>query len=811
MNKKKKYNNIDNIINSNEYSFGGDLLKALGFNDIKNSFSGTNIGNTIKNNAGLFGTTVGQIGNNIIGGNLNSGVGNTISGLGNTVGGLVSHVNPLVGGIISAGSGIIGGLTNKMFGSKLNDENIANIESNNTNIANTSVGIGSFDNIGNQWTSQDFGKEFTQSDIGSDGWFSNKAKNKFIELQNQQKSARNNLLTSYNNAIEATDSLNDINRISNIQAYGGPINMNYTGLMSPFGNRFKCGGKMAFGGELGTNGADFTNGLLNINNGGTHEENINNGVPINMNENGEPNLVEEGETVFNNYVFSKRLKPNKKVLNELGLPINYNNYSFADISKKLSKESEERPNDPISRNGLLDSMNKLMVAQESIKRNKANNSNTFAEGGDTKKRMILGNDGIMYDANADWINNNTLTPFNYLTQEPIITGSRKINMHMGKINGANIPYSLEALNSKPYNNITFNFPYEISTTALDDTFPNTKKINSNPTIFSNQPNNDVIDINHDRTNIPNMIVDTDLPSYMNWNKDNTTWQGIDNINNAMQPKNSNIDAPLNSNANNLNGVSISDNILSNADISTPKVRSINDVNINNDVTSTSKYKPESTWLRYMPVVGSAIGLAQNMLSKPDYSASDTILDAANNSGKYQAVSYTPIGGYINPKLLDTNYYLNRLDSQANSTKNAIMNTSNPNRNAALLAADYNAQNSYGDLMRKAEEYNDVNRLKAAEFNKGINMINSEMGLKAAMSNQQALANSKNARLLGIEQAMAIRNNIDNARNASLSANFTNLFNSLGNIGKEAYTRNMINSNPAFLYFINKQGINNYKQ
>jgi intergrase/recombinase len=41
--------------------------------------------------------------------------------------------------------------------------------------------------------------------------------------------------------------------------------------------------------------------------------------------------------------------------------------SYAQAALKLSKESEERPNDMISKNGLRDSMNKLKIMQEELK------------------------------------------------------------------------------------------------------------------------------------------------------------------------------------------------------------------------------------------------------------------------------------------------------------------------------------------------------------------------------------------------------------------------------------------------------------
>ncbi len=119
----------------------------------------------------------------------------------------------------------------------------------------------------------------------------------------------------------------------------------------------------SFGGELNTQGSDFTNGLLYINNGGTHESNPYEGVPVGIDPQGVPNLVEEGETIFNDYVFSNRLNVPKKIRAKYKLRAK-GFLSFADASKKLSKESEERPNDPISKKGLDTMLKELSQAQE---------------------------------------------------------------------------------------------------------------------------------------------------------------------------------------------------------------------------------------------------------------------------------------------------------------------------------------------------------------------------------------------------------------------------------------------------------------
>lgn len=113
-----------------------------------------------------------------------------------------------------------------------------------------------------------------------------------------------------------------------------------------------------------THGGDFLNGVTVVGAGGTHEQNPFEGVPMGIAPDGQPNLVEEGEVIFNDYVFSNRLHPSDKQLKELRLPNKYKGYTFALIAEDMSKESSERPNDPISQRGLQDSLGKLALLQE---------------------------------------------------------------------------------------------------------------------------------------------------------------------------------------------------------------------------------------------------------------------------------------------------------------------------------------------------------------------------------------------------------------------------------------------------------------
>lgn len=80
-----------------------------------------------------------------------------------------------------------------------------------------------------------------------------------------------------------------------------------------------------------THGANFDTGVTLVGNGGTHEENALEGVPMGVDQEGVPNLVEEGEVIFNDYVFSNRLKVPKAVRNKYKLRGN-KSLTFADAA-----------------------------------------------------------------------------------------------------------------------------------------------------------------------------------------------------------------------------------------------------------------------------------------------------------------------------------------------------------------------------------------------------------------------------------------------------------------------------------------------
>ena len=305
---------------------------------------------------------------------MSTGVGNTLQGLSSVAGAIPGPW----GAVASAGLNVVGGLVNGVFGSKINNQAVAEAKAANERQSNMQFSATNNDSLLEQGNFSFLGK-INKSDLGKDGLLSNKVSNLARDLNAQRDFANKQALGNYNTAVENVDTMNDMNALKNYTAYGGPLHMRYSGVMSPFGNRFDTGGLL---------NTDFTNGLTKINEGGTHEANPFEGVQIGVDTQGIPNLVEEGEIIWNDYVFSDRLKVPKKVKNIYKLRKN-KEVSFADAAKHLQKESEERPNDPISKRGLEASMNDLMIAQEMVREKKQNN-NKYKCGGKVNKFDVGG-------------------------------------------------------------------------------------------------------------------------------------------------------------------------------------------------------------------------------------------------------------------------------------------------------------------------------------------------------------------------------------------------------------------------------------
>ena len=862
MRKKDKLYTIKQSINL--YPNGGDIEKNTTLLDsltngngfsLKNIFSGQNLTDIAKGGIGALGSIVGQVGGNLIDGGLQSGAGNTISSIGSTVGSAISTVNPLVGGMVSVGSGLIGGLTNRMFGSKLNQENINQVKGNISSTANTSFG-GSADDLMSQLSGASMLGNINRSDIGKDGWFSHKAKNLTNKLRAQAEAANTRLYNNFNQAADITNENQFLQSMYNVEAFGGPlfkeggimIKKENRGKFTESANRANMGVQEyarhilankedysptlikranfarnaakwnAFGGDLNTYGGTYNGGLEYIDNGGTHEQNPFNGVPMGTDRNGTPNLVEEGETIWNDYVFSNRLKVPETLTDKYKLS---KDITFAEASKKLGKEIEETPNDPISKRTFNSFMQDLQQSQEEVKAKKelAKAKRQFNKLSPQEQLGILNGTPVQGD------NTMLSNPNEMVSNEPQQFddgGWMFDNMWEGApeyqnsyLKG-NIPYYQGKVSSKGYS---------VKDIEGTDNYKNFTKyaltLPDNHNYWQTLSNKTGKDVTYLKNNYERLRNDGKLgwvhrtPKFNNISTQADTpftiYQPLDALGN-QKPFNMLSPYGMGYSANDI--VPFSDRVDANGNT---VIDLKNKEFISTDTKKKTNNKEDNgllpTWMRYAPIVGSAIGAASSLLSKPDESSADAILTAAREAGQYTPISFNPIGDYIQYNPFDRDYYINKLNAESGAARRAIINQASGNRGnamAGILAADYNAQNQLGALARQAEEYNLAQRQKVAEFNRGTNMFNTEGMFKADTANQAAKMQVRNTLLQGTMQAERLRQAARQQLAAERSANLTNLFNNIGNIGRENMNFNILNTSAAFPWAMTNKGESKYK-
>lgn len=458
----------------NSYANGGVLGTFADWNqNATNKFMDSGVGGALEK-LGIGSSGIGGIANtasSVVTGLMNpkgnsTGVGNALQ----TVGSLASNI-PGVGGLVGAGVGLVGGLVNSMFGSNLNEDFINQTEGNIKNQEGYVSGASTNAQLMSDWSSLRNIGDVSKSQVGSDGWFSNKTKKKTRELNRRIKAANQRAALSLANTASNIDTQNDFNVLSNFSAYGGPLEFGSGAIGYEFDNRYLnnqemsaiakqrltslpnsfqalpemntynafaegggihikkknrgkfteyCGGKVteacirrgknssnpttrkratfaqnarnwnAFGGWLNTQGGDFTNGVTFIDEGGSHEENPYQGIQIGVDPEGAPNLVEQGEVVYDDYVFSDRMEIPDNIRKEYKL----RGKTFAKAAKSAQRESEERPNDPLSTRGLQAAMERIAEAQEEVrnrKRIRNIKSNRFDKGGPINPAPIFTN------------------------------------------------------------------------------------------------------------------------------------------------------------------------------------------------------------------------------------------------------------------------------------------------------------------------------------------------------------------------------------------------------------------------------------
>ena len=727
MNKKKT---MKNIKTPNKYSWGGEFIEGFkkGFNgsSFKDMFSGANMGKAVATALPGLATGVASAASNAISNGFETTGGNVL----NTLGSAASMI-PGIGLVAGPALSLLSGAVNAAFGTKWNEEGLAKAENKITGLNNYQSGASNFDTLSNEFNWLNSTKSpISASDLGKDGWFVNRTGKKAKALNTELNSAYN---YAFRNANNSTENISD-NILSNLErnyaAFGGPL--------------------FAYGGQ--THGADFTNGLMFINNGGTHESNPYEGIPISMDREGNPNLVEEGEVIWNDYVFSNRLKVPKSIQKKYKL--GKREMTFANAIDKLSKESEERPNDPISMRGLESILMDMAIEQETLKSKqqpKNIEKNKFNTGGDTNPYKYY---SWIPGYNGGWYGENGKYTQEYLDYVDTITKDQL----------------LRAFND--------NFAY-----YSDAKNKGTGRYNAIKAFYKNNPTyaKQLSELSDDMFNTSKKLMVDNKPGYMH----HIALQMM----NTPYAEKIKITPPAG---------------LTSAPTLNPEVFKSDIISKNSKIIDSRKTTDGlpidnlPTWMRYAPVIGyGALALtdALGLTNKADYTNADAIIDAAKNAAVYDPIKFKPIGDYLAYNPFDTEYHANQLRAVAGANRRNIMNTSGGNRAttmAGILASDNNTMNQLGDLYRKAAEYNLEQRQKVADFNRATNITNSEGFLKADMANQNAALQARGLGLEGLMRGYTMREQAKLMSDQARAANISGLFTNLGNIGYDNANRNMAN-------------------
>lgn len=578
-------------------------------------------------------------------------------------------------------------------------------------------------------------------------------------------------------------------------------------------------GTFALGGDLMTHGADWDTGLNYIANGGSHESNPYEGVPMGVDQKGTPNLVEEGETIWNDYVFSRRLMVPKAIRNKYKLG-GKKNISFADFSQKLAKESEERPNDPISKRGLNALMQDLAMTQEEVKarQREKEQAQMFALGGEVNKYdgLTTYSNFIQLPDNTDFYTDEYMNFWNWMNDPANAAEAAKWlarinNEEFGSIGGNTLTladaqrlahdfkkgpvHNAYAAAAKQYfkDNPTAKSAPLITTRHLQK---GTKAEIEPKYQYFVERNNDGLTY-ADIENNPYTILDNGKPQEVtdeNGNITRTYWYDLVKSKNGKNKYHWDVDG-----VDTLMGDDYASIISSNK---LKQVRAIPQAD--NPDFYDYYYEPETP----LPDLGrnkweniggiSALNnLGQfiyNAISGPDYSNANAAIEAAKNAGKFMPVAFKPLGNYLEYKPFDRDYYINKQNAEAGASRRALLNSAAGNMGAAMsgiLSADNNYINGIGNLARQAEEYNLAQRKETEGFNRDTDNMNSQGFLQAAISNQSALASTGSATANALLNAYSMKQNAKDVYDSALTASLNGTFETLENLAYQAKNDNMI--------------------
>lgn len=507
------------------------------------------------------------------------------------------------------------------------------------------------------------------------------------------------------------------------------------------------------------NSENYNQDITTINNGGTHEENPLEGVPMGVAPDGKPNLVEEGEVIWEDFVFSNRIQIPEEIKKRYGIKRKVN--TFADAANAIKDNLDERPNDPYTKATVDATLASLAEDQEQVKQKQEI---------DRQDEEMLQQALLEREAQQQVPEEEALSPEEQLAMRgnPNEEALQQMiqEQAMGGMPIEETPENVEE--NEP--SISANGGYLHKFGEGDKLYT----INDFPKLNSYDSSSSLI-----KQDFDGLLKKFDAgPNYNPY-------------------KYSNLDPYKYSNPNSYNPpFSYKPLTLPKPDFTLAPIikqqleEQRKKLNSNKKSESENPYSPSrASLLRYAPALGTGVFALTDLMGitgKPDNTTSNLLLNHFNRPNEKITPGF--LGDYLRDRRFDTTYYGNQLGAQSVGQRRTIQNLSNMNRGqaiASILSSDANNINGLGELYRKGEDFNlDYDKTRAT-FNRETNDAN----IKNRMHADEFNAKVNDDKLQLLIQAATLRQREKEAAEKARSANLTSFLQNLGNIGTEAYYTN----------------------
>lgn len=461
--------------------------------------------------------------------------------------------------------------------------------------------------------------------------------------------------------------------------------------------------------------------------------------------------------------------------------------TFADAALYLSKESEERPNDPISKRGLNDSLSKLAMLQEMNRPiEPGEGGNQFNTGG----YLTLGNNnnrGInnWFNHTPDFMSNN---PKTNTTQNSMPTYTdEEIMAHAKSIFGDNIEEALEVLVGEggyDWQTGRFNPNAYASNTMSDGVLNEDRGLAQ----ISSRYHPDFLDYYDPIKSLSYMGEitkgGTDFSPYVSYTKGNDAInayrasKGISPIGtkqtadtpvvSSQTNKPSNTPSPtpattpttLDTDGDRMERwMGLQERIFQ-RDLDRDTAMSDRDQKMQ-DLMEREASRPNA--MRYAPLFSNMGLLASSYAETPD-------------NLRLGRIAPTPVTERLEYEPIDNEYIANQMRQQAAGATRGVIDTAGGNRamaSAGLRSVNRSTQDAIGAGLFQGRQYNDALRREVQNFNRGTSIQNAQSDLMAQQFNTQAYNQEQEYR----KQSEAALRNMQRQGWAGIG-------NILGDIGKE---------------------------